>query len=245
VKVLIVDDEGHARDRLRSLTEEIGGEYEVVAEAANGSDAITICQQQPIDVVLMDIRMPGVDGLQAAEVLSAETLPPAVIFVTAYDEHALQALENRAVDYLLKPIRKERLEKALNKIAAVTRPQMDKLHALETSEAEKDYISASFRGGVKRIAVDQVIFFLADQKYVVARYSEGDALLEESLRALESRFSGRFVRIHRNALVARNRLTGLEKESDGRCFATLQGIDQKLEISRRHLAEVRRLLKGG
>jgi len=98
---------------------------------------------------------------------------------------------------------------------------------------------------VKRIAVDQVIFFLADQKYVVARYSEGDALLEESLRALESRFSGRFVRIHRNALVARNRLTGLEKESDGRCFATLQGIDQKLEISRRHLAEVRRLLKGG
>ncbi len=245
MKVLIVDDEDHARDRLRSLTEEIGGEYEVVAEAANGAEAIAICQQRPIDVVLMDIRMPGVDGLQAAEVLSAETLPPAVIFVTAYDEHALEALENRAVDYLLKPIRKERLKKALNKIAAVTRPQMDKLHALETSEAEKDFISASFRGGVKRIAVDQVIFFLADQKYVVARYSEGDALLEESLRGLESRFGGRFVRIHRNALVARNRLIGLEKESDGRCFATLQGTDQKLEISRRHLAEVRRLLRGG
>ncbi len=244
MKTLIVDDEAYARDRLRALVAEIGGEYEVVAEAANGADAVAICQQQPIDVVLMDIRMPGVDGLQAAEILAAEKLPPAVIFVTAYDEHVLEALENRAVDYLLKPIRKARLEKALNKVAEITRPQHERLQALEVQQAQADYISTSFRGGIKRIPIDQVLYLQADQKYVVAHHSEGDALLEESLRALEARFAGRFVRIHRNALVAKMALNGLEKSADGRCFATLAGSDKQLEISRRHLAEVRRLLKG-
>jgi len=216
-----------------------------VAEAENGEQALRVCQQQSVDVVLMDIRMPGVDGLQAAAALAAEEVPPAVIFVTAYEEHALAALENQAVDYLLKPIRKERLIKALNKVASVTRPQLDRLHMMEAETSEADYISATFRGGLQRIPIDQVCFFLADNKYVVARHGEDDALLEESLRALEARFSTRFVRVHRNALVAKNRLTGLEKAVDGRCFAVLEGTEQRLEISRRHLAEVRRLLKGG
>jgi len=147
MKTLIVDDEVHARERLRSLIEEIGGDYQVVAEAENGEQALRVCQQQSVDVVLMDIRMPGVDGLQAAAALAAEEVPPAVIFVTAYEEHALAALENQAVDYLLKPIRKERLIKALNKVASVTRPQLDRLHMMEAETSEADYISATFRGG--------------------------------------------------------------------------------------------------
>lgn len=245
MKTLIVDDEDHARERLRSLIEEIGEGYEVVGEAENGSQALQFCQIHRVDLVLMDIRMPGVDGLQAAAALAEEEVPPAVIFVTAYEEHALAALENQAVDYLLKPIRKARLVKALGKVAAVTRPQLDRLQAMEPVASEPDYISASFRGGIQRFSIDEIIYFQADNKYVVARHKEGDALLEVSLRGLETRFSNRFVRVHRNALVAKNRLTGLEKDPDGRCYATLLESDKRLEISRRHLAEVRRLLKGG
>ena len=242
MRVLIVDDEAPARQRLRLLLEEIGPPYRVVAEAANGEAALQQCESREVDLVLLDIRMPGMDGIEAACRLSERPTPPAVIFVTAFEEHALEAFRGNAVDYLLKPIRRRRLEAALQRAPALTRPQ---LQALKKQPASEAYLSTSYRGGIRRIPIDQVIYFLADQKYVTACHSQGESLLEESLKSLEERFGEQFLRIHRNALVHRRRLTGLEKLPDGRCLARLSGSDRRLEISRRHLPEVRRWLKNG
>ncbi len=195
-----------------------------------------------IDLVLLDISMPGMDGLEAASHLAAQAAPPAVIFVTAYEEHALAAFEKSAVDYLLKPIRRERLEKALKKAQQLTRPQLKALEDLQQGESE-EYISVSFRGGLERIPVADVIFFLADQKYVTVRHSGGEALLEESLKSLEERLGDHFIRIHRNALVSRSRVTGVRRGEEGQSLVSLQGSDLLLEVSRRHLPEVRHLLK--
>ncbi|MEE9357137.1 LytR/AlgR family response regulator transcription factor [Candidatus Vondammii sp. HM_W22] len=239
MKILIADDETYARSRLRSLVEELGPAYHVAGEAANGAEAVSRCKLLDIDLVLMDIRMPEMDGLEAAARLAGLKTPPAVIFVTAFEEYALAAFEENAVDYLLKPIRRQRLEKALAKAAALTRPQLSALQ----QESGPGYISATIRGGLERIPVENVIYFLADHKYVTARHTDGEALLEDSLKALEERFGQRFIRIHRNALVARERLKSLQKGSDGRCHVCLEGSDELLEVSRRHLASVRRLLK--
>lgn len=243
MKILIVDDETHARSRLRSLIEEIGPPSRVVGEADNGTAAVDRCKSGDVDLVLMDIRMPGQDGLAAAAELAKFPTPPAVIFVTAYDEHALAAFERDAVDYLLKPIRRGRLEKALEKAASLNRPQLQALQALK-GQPDAGYISVSFRGGLQRIPLNEVIYFQADQKYVTVCYSGGEALLEDSLRSLEERYDERFIRIHRNALIARDRLLGLQKIAGGGCTVSLSGSDTALEVSRRHLAEVRKLLRG-
>lgn len=243
MKILIVDDEAHARSRLRSLIEEIGPPHRVVGEADNGSDAVQRCRNGEVDLVLLDIRMPGRDGMDAAADLARFPTPPAVIFVTAYDEHALAAFERQAVDYLLKPIRRERLEKALEKAATLNRPQLQALQALQELPAA-GYISVSYRGGLQRIPLSEVIYFQADHKYVTVCHTGGEALLEESLRALEERHPERFIRIHRNALIARDRLLGLHRLSAGGCSVTLAGSDTELEVSRRHLAAVRKLLRG-
>jgi two-component system response regulator AlgR len=242
VKILIADDEGHARQRLRALLQEIDPGIEVVGEAANGIEALRECEQRQADLVLMDIRMPGMDGLEAAAELAGRQAPPAVVFVTAYDEHALAAFERNAVDYLLKPIRRRQLEKALAKAAVLTRPQLLALQALQKDETV--YVSGSQRGGIVRIALDDVFYFMADQKYVTACHAGGEALLEESLKSLEERFGSRLLRVHRNALIVRQRLQGLKRLPDGRCLVSVAGSGQPLEVSRRHIAEVRRLLKG-
>jgi two-component system response regulator AlgR len=243
MKILIVDDEAHARSRLRSLIEEIGPPNLVVGEADNGTDAVQRCRSGDVDLVLMDIRMPGRDGMEAAADLARFPTPPAVIFVTAYDEHALAAFERQAVDYLLKPIRRERLEKALEKAATLNRPQLQALQALKELP-DSGYISVSFRGGLQRIPLSEVIYFQADHKYVTVCHTGGEALLEDSLRSLEERYVERFIRIHRNALIARDRLLGLHKLSAGGCTVTLAGSVTALEVSRRHLSEVRKLLRG-
>ncbi|MES9900377.1 MAG: LytTR family DNA-binding domain-containing protein [Sedimenticola sp.] len=242
MNILIADDELHARARLRSLIEEIGPPYRVVDEVITGIEVVAACDAQMIDLVLLDISMPGMDGLEAASHLAAQAAPPAVIFVTAYEEHALAAFEKSAVDYLLKPIRRERLEKALKKAQQLTRPQLKALEDLQQGESE-EYISVSFRGGLERIPVADVIFFLADQKYVTVRHSGGEALLEESLKSLEERLGDHFIRIHRNALVSRSRVTGVRRGEEGQSLVSLQGSDLLLEVSRRHLPEVRHLLK--
>ncbi len=242
MKILIVDDEAPARAHLRRLVEEIGPPAEVAGEAADGKEALAFCANNEVDVLLLDIRMPGKDGLAVAAKLAEGETPPAVIFTTAYDEHALQAFDRDAIDYLLKPVRRKRLEKALGRVAALTRPQLQALQKLRGEEGP-EYIAVSYRGGLQRIAVTDILFFRAEQKYVVARHIEGEALLEESLKSLEERFGGRFLRIHRNALVSREQVTGLVKEPDGRCLITLAGLDERLEVSRRHLPEVRRFLK--
>ncbi len=241
MKILIVDDEAPARGRLRRLLDEIG-DHQVVGEASNGREAVVRARELSVDLLLMDIRMPGMDGLDAAAELARFETPPAVIFTTAYDTHAIEAFERNAVDYLLKPVRRERLARALNKAAALTRPQMAAVERLR--EASGEFVEIAIRGGIKRIPLEGIAFFRADQKYVLVRHDDGEDLSDESLKALEERFGDWLLRIHRNTLIAVNRLEALEKGRGGENYARLRGLDDRLEVSRRHAAEVRRRLKG-
>jgi len=246
MKILIVDDEPLARARLRSLMEEIGPPYEVAGEAENGAEALQKCAEISADLVLMDISMPGMDGLAAASQLAKSKTPPAVIFTTAFSDHALEAFEGSAVDYLLKPIRTNRLRKALDKAHSLNRVQIQVLEQAQEKEKEaaNSYICANIRGGIQRIPTAEIIYFIADQKYVCAYYQGGEVLLEEPLRSFEERFGDQFMRIHRNALVSSKHLVGIEKNSDGQTLAKLHGTNQRLQISRRHLPKVRQWLKG-
>ncbi len=243
MRILVVDDEAPARQRLAVLIEELGPPYRVVGEAADGAAAVALWRSSNADLLLMDIRMPGVDGLQAAAELAREESPPAVVFITAYDEHALAAFEQQAVDYLLKPVRRSRLQQALERAQRLTRAQLSALRPPAGTQ-RTDYVSASYRGGLVRIPLDEVIYFQADQKYVTLRHLQGEALLEQSLKSLEEQFGDRFLRIHRNALVAIDRLRGIRKLADGRVVVELRDCAQQLEVSRRHLPQVRRLLRG-
>jgi two-component system response regulator AlgR len=226
---------------MTALVEELGSPYQLVGEAANGDEALLLYKKLGPDLVLMDIRMPGMDGLEAAQVLAQSDEPPAVIFTTAYEEHALQAFESAALDYLLKPVRKERLLAALQRSQRLTRSQ---LVSVSLKEEEPPLLHASYRGGLKTLPLDQVIYLRADSKYVMARYEGGELLLEESLKALQARYGEWLLRIHRNALIVRRHLAGLEKGNDGILRAVMHGCDEALEVSRRHLPEVRRILRG-
>ncbi len=244
MNILIADDEHLARARLRAMLNDLGGDFRVMGEAGDGDTVVRLCRESAIDLVLLDIRMPPGSGLEAAAQLAHMETPPAVVFVTAFDEHAVEAFERGAMDYLVKPVRPERLRRALERARALTRPQLQALNALDNSaNDESERICTSYRGGVECVDLDNVIYFQAEQKYVVVRHQGGRLLLEESLKNLEQSYGERFIRIHRNALVAQHRLCGILKASDGRHQARLQGCDDLLEISRRHLAEVRAFLK--
>ena len=195
-------------------------------------------------MVLLDIRMPGMDGLEAARHLAALDTPPAVIFTTAYGEHALEAFDLHAVDYLLKPIRGERLAAALDGCARFNRAQLSALAEAEGGAA-RSHLCARRHGDLVMVPIDEVIFFQADQKYVRVVYDNGgELLLEESLKMLQDEFGERFVRIHRNALVARRALRALVHEGGG-LKVEVAGSDERLEVSRRHAATLRALLRGG
>jgi two-component system response regulator AlgR len=242
VKILIVDDETHARSRLVAMLAELGGSYELCAQAGSGEQALAACAAQAIDVVLLDVRMPGIDGSEVARRLAEQAVPPAVIFTTAYDEHAMAAFDSQAVGYLLKPIRREQLRKALLQAVRLTRPQLDVL-AREQADSVPQ-IAATGRGGVTRIPLDQVYFLQADSKYVLVRHAQGEALVEDSLKSLDEQYPGRFLRVHRNALVMPERVAGMSRATDGRALLDFRGIDDQVEISRRHLPAVRRWLRG-
>lgn len=240
MRVVIADDEAPARDRLRRLAEGLEG-VEVAGEAADGAEAVTLCHRLQPELALLDIRMPGTDGLEAARALAQMERPPAIVFVTAYDEHALEAFEAEAVDYLLKPVRRERLEKAL---ARARRPTSAQLAALGVHPvAGRSHLRVRLRGRVELIPVADVLYFRAEQKYVVVRHRGGEALLEESLKGLEKEFGAAFVRVHRNALVARSALSGLERGAEGTWHAVLRDSEERPEVSRRHLPAVRQLLQ--
>lgn len=241
MKILIVDDEAPARQRLATLVQAMG-EHEIVGEAAGGREALDCCERQQPDAVLLDIRMPGMDGLEAATRISQLNRPPAVIFVTAFGDHALQAFETAAIDYLVKPVRLERLNRALARAQRLNRAQLEALQAPE-AEGCREHILCRRRTGLELIPVGGIRYFLADQKYVTVQHADGEDLIEDSLKKLEQEFGNRFVRIHRKALVARDRLVGLERGDNGRTYAVLDGTEDRLEVSRRHLPRVRGLLR--
>jgi len=243
MKILIVDDEALARARLRRILEDMGG-CMVSGEAANGHEALQLTASQRPDILLLDIRMPGMDGLETVQHLQSLEQRPAVIFTTAYNDYAVQAFEAHAVDYLLKPVRRERLADALQHARLLTRLQADALREASDAPASRQRICASVRGGLQLIEVDDIRYFQADQKYVTVVTPDGEVLIEDTLKALEDEFADRFVRIHRNALVATRYIEGLVRDDEGQCRLQLSGIAGALEVSRRHIAEIRRLVKG-
>jgi two-component system response regulator AlgR len=244
VRVLIVDDEAPARERLRRLVAEVGGGWEVIGQAANGEEALDVCRAGDVDLVLLDINMPGMGGLEAAQALARLDPPPAVVLVTAYGEYALDAFERHVADYLVKPVRRERLQEALARLQVTNRPQRAALSGSATGgPGRRRHLTAHYRGGLQVVAIEDVIYLRAEQKYVTARHLSGSLLLDESLKSLERELDDLFLRIHRNTLVARRWLVGLEKDGDGTSYARLRGCEERLAVSRRHLAEVRRRLR--
>jgi len=241
MNVLIVDDEQLARQRLRHMLSDMA-EHNVIGEAETGEQALRQSQITNPDIVLMDIRMPGMDGLEAASYINKLENPPAIIFTTAYSDHALTAFETHAIDYLLKPIKQSRLEEALHAAKRVTRAQLSRLRNTE-SENARTKICVKIRGAIELVPVEEIIYFKADQKYVTLRTLDHEYLIEESLRSLEIEFSNTFVRIHRNALVSEPCINGLSRNPEGRLCVVFREVDDKLEISRRHLPDMRKKLK--
>jgi two-component system response regulator AlgR len=236
LKVLIVDDEPPARERLRSLLGEIP-EAAVVGEAVSGTEALALVHDLVPDIVLLDVRMPGMDGLEVARHLNTLEEPPAVIFTTAFDQYAVEAFEAHAVGYLLKPVRKEQLAAVLTRAGRLTRAQLQKLAA--AGEARRSHIAARTREGLKLIPIEEVQYFLADQKYTTVAHLNGEDLIEDSLRLLESEFGAAFVRIHRNALVAVKHLERIERDAGGQYFVRLRGSPAPLAVSRRMAGELK------
>lgn len=246
MKVLIVDDEKPARARLQQLVDDFG-DYEVVGEAANGEQAIALAGTLNPDIVLLDIRMPGVDGIETAHHLNAMAVPPAVVFTTAYNEYAIDAFEARAIGYVLKPVRRERLKRALEHAARISGKMLNALTSETPLQSRRQHVCARVGDELRLIPIDEVSYFSADQKYVCVHHRGGEDLIDDSLKSLEEEFAGDFVRIHRGVLVAIDKVNRLEKSADGRTRVMLRQEDDddgELTISRRHLADVRRRLKG-
>lgn len=240
MRILVVDDEQLARQRLQRLIESMDG-YSVCGEAATGRAAIEQTDRLQPDVVLLDVRMPDMDGLEAARHLGGLECPPAIIFTTAFADHALSAFEMNAVGYLLKPIRKERLEAALAQSSRITRVQMASLGAAHNIRARR-HLCLKVRGDLHLVPVGEIRFFRAEHKYVTVRTTDAEFLIEESLKSLEDEFGERFVRVHRSLLVAAEYITGMDRLASGGWGVRLQDIDEPLEVSRRHLGALRQRL---
>ena len=240
MRVVIADDERLARERLRALLAEAGG-VEVVAEAADGDAALHACAEHHPDLVLLDISMPGIDGLEAARHLAGFEPRPAVVFCTAYDAHALSAFEAQAIDYLVKPVRAERLAAALARVRTFSAGRAQQGDAAPGHK--RTHLCARLRGSLRLVPIDDVRYLQAEEKYVVVHHARGEDLIEESLKSLEAEFADRFVRIHRNCLVARSEIVELRRASDGHTQAVLRHGEHPLEVSRRCVAQLRDTLR--
>ena len=238
MKILIVDDEPLACERLGQMLGQLP-DMEWAGTAASGREAISRITELKPDLVLMDIRMPGMDGMEAAHHLRLLDDPPALIFCTAYDEYALEAFDAAAVDYLVKPIRLERLSEALKKAGRM----LGRDSGVVIKPERRTHLCARVRGNLVLVPIEEVIFLMAEHKYVTVAHSGGEVLIEEALKALEDEFSEHFLRIHRNALVAVNRIAALEKGGSGKVLIRLHGSEQTLEVSRRNLPSVRKIVK--
>jgi two-component system, LytTR family, response regulator AlgR len=266
VKVLIADDEPIARERLRALLAE-HPDMDVVAEAGDGGEVLRLCAERAPDVILLDIAMPGMDGLETARHLAATEPRPAVVFCTAYDAHALSAFEAAAVDYLVKPVRRERLAASLERARTFIagrgpRPSDGSAVAATVASASaataagsngsgqgiavqkrRSHLCARLRGSLRLIPIADIRYLQAEEKYVVVHHVRGEDLIEESLKSLELEFADSFVRIHRNCLVAREELAELRRSGDGRIEAVLKHGDKPLEVSRRCVPQLREYIK--
>lgn len=244
LKVLIVDDEAHARSRLRTLLAECTEpRVDVVGEAANAVQAVEQIQRTGCDLLLLDVRMPGVDGVQLASRLRDMGMPPAIVFVTAYAEHAVEAFELEAVDYLTKPVRRERLQQALQK---VLRARSVVESGGDMGSGSGDHLIIQERGRSERVALSEVVYLKAELKYITVRTVEKEHIFDGALNDLEQRYPHLFVRVHRNALVARRAVRAVEKHNDPiegeGWMVRLDGIDERLAVSRRQLGAVREAL---
>ncbi len=233
---MLVDDEVLARERLRRLLGKLRPDA-VVLEAASGDEALAVLAREQPSLLLLDIRMPGMDGIAVAAELDRLPQPPAVIFCTAYDEYALEALQHQAVAYLLKPVREVELARALALAGRVNRVQ---LAALAGHDAPgRSQVSSHGHRGVETLAIAEVRCFLAEQKYVTAIAPGRQLLLQDALKDLERELAANFMRVHRNALVAVAHVQRLRREADGSWWVELDGVDTRPQVSRRHLAEVK------
>lgn len=239
LRVLVVDDEPPARERLKQLLAELP-DTELAGEAGSGEQALAVAAATRPDVVLLDVRMPGMGGLEAARHLAALSDPPAVVFTTAYEQHALEAFDAQASGYLLKPVRRERLARALERLRLPTRAQRA---VMAGAGSGRTHVTARVRDQLKLIPLRDILCFVAEQKYTTVRHAGGEDLIEDSLRSLEQEFQDEFIRVHRNALVAIGQIESLEREPDGRYAVRLRRGGGTLQVSRRLATEVLRRLR--
>ncbi|MCX7892899.1 MAG: LytTR family DNA-binding domain-containing protein [Burkholderiales bacterium] len=249
LRIFLVDDEAPARSRLRELLGDLAAELpnEVVGEAANGQEGLALLPAAAPDVVLVDIQMPQMNGMEFARHLAHLARPPAVVFVTAHDQYAIEAFEVNALDYLLKPVRAPRLAAALGKAAAGGPASPEAL--ARASHGPRRYLSVGERGRILLVPVADVLYMKAELKYVTLRTSAREHLIEESLTSLEQEFGALFVRVHRNCLVARRAIRGFERttaeDGEGAGWAVLlHGCDERLPVSRRQWAAVKAIVNG-
>lgn len=246
IKLIIADDEPPALNRLRDLLDDMQ-HVQVLAEAQNGKEAITLAESHQPDVLLLDIRMPVMDGIEAAQHAQKLNSKPSVIFTTAYDAYAVQAFELNAIDYLLKPIRQTRLEAAIQKVRALLPEQLDALKPLQKA---RSHLSIHERGRVLLVPMREVIYFRAELKYTTVRTAEREYLLEESLAQLETEFGDYLIRLHRNCLVTKAFIRGFEKRQginelgqvEQQWVALLKGVPDTIAVSRRQQHLIKNLV---
>ena len=249
MKFLVVDDEPLARERLLRLLQKIHP-GSLCWQADNGEQALALIEQHSPDLVLSDVRMPGMNGIELATRLDDLAQPPAVIFCTAYDEYALAALQHQAVAYLLKPVREAELARALAGAGRVNRVQLAALAATQDSAAvekpgQRLHLASQSHRGIETMAVADIRCLMAEQKYVTACGPSAQLLIPDTLKELEKEFGDRFLRVHRNALVAREHIVRLQRDEDGAWLVVLDGVEHRPVVSRRHLAQVKQRLVSG
>ncbi|NMT63246.1 LytR/AlgR family response regulator transcription factor [Marinobacter orientalis] len=238
--VLIADDEPLARERIRRLVEALPA-YEVCGEAADGEEVLTKIAQQGPDILLLDIRMPGMDGMEAAERIAALEAPPAIIFCTAYDHYAIQAFDVHAVAYLLKPVRREALAEALKRAGRVNRVQLQALAGQDIGTPEQ--LAIRTHRGTELIDIRGILYCEADQKYVTIHHVRGETVTDYTLKELENAYPQHLLRIHRHTLVGVRFIQALLRNGDGQNAIDLTDNHGRLPVSRRHTASVRQWLK--
>ena len=234
LKILVIDDEAPARNRLRRMLAEIQ-DVQVIGEAATGQEALQLIPVKRPDVLLLDISMPGLSGMKLAQMLQEQASAPAIIFCTAWSDQAVKAFECDAVDYLVKPVRAERLELALDKARRF-------LTSVDSGRSE-NFLRSTVGGKVTLVPINEVIYLSAEDKYTTVVYEGGRMVINQSLLDLEQEYADVLLRVHRGALVSKNRIRGLEKAPGGRHLLHLEGCEDHPQVSRRNLPAIRKLIR--